>query len=153
MCFPVRSVEIGFPCFNPSTDPPDSDFGIGDLPPTVTGVGSAGFRAGSAGLGGWVGYRVWLDTPTLIFHLFLFLFLDFFWTTCSHLPHLTPTTHLTNISTLFGRPSLIFHLFLFLFFSLKHTPLYHFHTLPPIPPCHHLHHHFSDNVIRKSLRT
>ena len=63
LCFPVGSVEIGFPCFNPSTDPPDSDFGSGDPPPTVTGVGSAGSRSGSAGLGGWVGYRIWLDTP------------------------------------------------------------------------------------------
>ena len=60
MCFPVGSVEIGFPCFIPSTDPPDSDFGIGDPPPIVTDVGSAG----SGGLGGWVRYRVWLDTPT-----------------------------------------------------------------------------------------
>ena len=77
---------------------------------------------------------------------------DFIWTTCAHLPHLTPTTHLTNISILFGRPSLISYLFLFLFFSLKHTPLYHSHPLPLVPPCHHLHHLFSGNVIGKSLR-
>ena len=63
VCFPVGSVEIGFPCFNPSTDPPSSDFGIWDPPPTVTGVGSDGSRSESAGLAGWVGYRVWLDTP------------------------------------------------------------------------------------------
>ena len=66
--FPVGSVEIGFPCFNPSTDPPSSDFGIWDPPPTVTGVGSDGSRSGSAGLAGWVGYRVWLDTPTQRHH-------------------------------------------------------------------------------------
>ena len=44
---------------------------------------------------------------------------DIFWTTCTHLPHLTPTTHLTNLSTLFGRPSLSSHLFSF-FFSQTH---------------------------------
>ena len=40
MCFLVKSVEIDFPCSNPSTNPPVLDFGIRDLPPTVTGVGS-----------------------------------------------------------------------------------------------------------------
>ena len=31
---------------------------------TVAGVGSDGFQAGSARLGGLVGFRVWLDTLT-----------------------------------------------------------------------------------------
>ena len=45
-------LKIGFPCFNPSTDPPVLGFGSRDPPPTVAGVGSAGSRSGSAG---WVG--------------------------------------------------------------------------------------------------
>ena len=45
-------LKIGFPCFNPSTDPPVSGFGSRDPPPTVVDVGSVGSRSGSAGLGG-----------------------------------------------------------------------------------------------------
>ena len=48
---------------------------------------------------------------------------------------------------LFGWPSLSSHLFSF-FFS-QTLP----HTLPLIPPCHHLHRHFSGNVTRKSIGT
>ena len=61
--FPVKLVEIGFPCSNLSNDPPVLDFGIEDSPPTVAGIRSAGSQAELAGLGGWVGYQVWLDTP------------------------------------------------------------------------------------------
>ena len=64
MCFPMGSVEIGFPCSNPSTDPPVLDFGIEDPLQTVADVRSTGSRAGSARLGRWVGYRVRLDTPS-----------------------------------------------------------------------------------------
>ena len=61
--FRSGQLKIGFPCSNPSTDLPVSGFGIGELPPTVAGVGSNDFRYGSVGLGGWVSWRVWLDTP------------------------------------------------------------------------------------------
>ena len=56
-------LKIGFSCSNPSTNPPVSGFMGGAPPPTVTGVKSAGFRAGSARLGGLVGFRGCLDTP------------------------------------------------------------------------------------------
>ena len=52
--FRSGQLKIGFPCSNPSTDLPVSGFGIGELPPTVAGVGSNDFRYGSVGLGGWV---------------------------------------------------------------------------------------------------
>ena len=57
-------LKIGFSCSNPSTDPPVSSFLGGDPLPTIADVGSDSFQAGSAGLGGLVGFRVWLDTPT-----------------------------------------------------------------------------------------
>ena len=41
-----------------------SVFGGGDPSPTVTGIESAGFRVGPGGLGGWVGFRVPVDTPS-----------------------------------------------------------------------------------------
>ena len=51
-------LKIGFSCSNPSTDPPVSGF-LGEDPlPTIADVGSDGFQAGSAGLGGLVGFRV-----------------------------------------------------------------------------------------------
>ena len=53
---------MGFEEANPPSDLPKSVFGGGDLSPTVTGVGLADFRVG---LGGWVGFRVLMDTPTL----------------------------------------------------------------------------------------
>ena len=39
-------------------------FGGGDLSPTVTGIESASFQVGPGGLGGWVGSRVPVDTPS-----------------------------------------------------------------------------------------
>ena len=56
----IRSgrLNIGFSTSNPPTDPPFSGSGSRDPPPTVTGVGSAGYRAGSDGWGGWVGFRI-----------------------------------------------------------------------------------------------
>ena len=56
-------MKIGFSCSNPSIDPPISGFLGGDPLPTVAGIRSDGFQAGSARLGGLVGFRVWLDTP------------------------------------------------------------------------------------------
>ena len=60
----VSSVGSGFEEENPPSDSPKSVFGEGDPSPTVTGVGLVGFRVGSDGLGGWVGSRVGMDTPT-----------------------------------------------------------------------------------------
>ena len=57
-------LKIGFSCSNPSTDPSVSGFLGGDPLPSVAGVRSDGFQAGSGGLGGLVGFRVWLDTPS-----------------------------------------------------------------------------------------
>ena len=62
----VSSVGSGFEEENPPSDSPKSVFGEGDPSPTVTGVGLVGFRVGSDGLGGWVGSRVGMDTPTYI---------------------------------------------------------------------------------------
>ena len=59
----VGSGISGFDEENPPSDPPKSVFGDGDPFPTVTGVGSAGFRVGPGGLDGWVGSRVPVDTP------------------------------------------------------------------------------------------
>ena len=56
-------LKIGFSCLNPSTDPPVLGFGGGDLPSTIASIGLNGSRAGSARLGGLIGFRVWLDTP------------------------------------------------------------------------------------------
>ena len=53
-------MKIDFSCLNPSTDPPISGFMGGDLSPTVAGIG---FRAGSGGSDGLVGFRVCLDIP------------------------------------------------------------------------------------------
>ena len=41
-----------------------SGFGGGDPSPTVTSIESASFRVGPGGLGGWVGSRVPVDTPS-----------------------------------------------------------------------------------------
>ena len=60
----VGSGISGFEEENPLSDPPKSVFGEGDPFPTVTGVGLVGFRVGPGGLGGWVGSRVGMDTPT-----------------------------------------------------------------------------------------
>ena len=56
-------LKIGFSCSNPSTDLPVSGFMGGDPLSTVVGVRLANFWAGSARLGGSVGFRVCLDTP------------------------------------------------------------------------------------------
>ena len=79
--------------------------------------------------------------------------LDFFGFPCA-LPN--PTTHHSFFThpliSLTGSSLLISFLFFFFFHFLYHSsPLPH--TLPPVPPCHHLHHHFSSNVIGKSLGT
>ena len=49
---------------NPPSDPPKSVFGGGDRSSTDTGVESTGFRVEPGGLGGWVGFRVPVDTPS-----------------------------------------------------------------------------------------
>ena len=54
--FRLGRLKIGFPCSNPSTNSPVSGFGGEDSLLTIIGIGLAG-------LGGWVGWRVWLDTP------------------------------------------------------------------------------------------
>jgi len=61
----VRSGFFGFWGENPPIDPPFLGSGGGDLPPTATGIGSIGSRAGSDELGRWVGSRFLLDTPGL----------------------------------------------------------------------------------------
>ena len=63
----VSSVGLGISGFeeeNPPSDPSKLVFGGGDPSPTVTGVGSASFRVGPSGLGGWVSSRVPMDTPS-----------------------------------------------------------------------------------------
>ena len=60
----VRSGFFGFWGENPPTDPSLLGSGGRDPSPTVIDVGSAGSRAGSDGLGGWVGSWFLLDTPT-----------------------------------------------------------------------------------------
>ena len=63
----VSSVGSGISSFdqeNLPSDLPKSIFGGGDPSPTVTGIESAGFRVGPGGLGGWVGFRVPVDTPS-----------------------------------------------------------------------------------------
>ena len=59
----VGSGSSGFGEENPSSDPPESVLRGEDPPPTVTGVGSAGFRVGPNGLNGWVGFRFLVDSP------------------------------------------------------------------------------------------
>ena len=63
----VGSGISGFEEENLPSDPPKSVFGEGDPSPTVTGVGLVGFRVGPGGLGGRVGFRVGMDTPSLMF--------------------------------------------------------------------------------------
>ena len=63
----VSSVGLGISGFeeeNPLADPSKSVFGGGDPSPIITGVGSASFRVGPSGLGGWVSSRVPMDTPS-----------------------------------------------------------------------------------------
>ena len=55
---------MGFEEENPSSDLPKSVFGGGDLSSTITSVGSAYFWVDQGGLGGWVGFRVLMDTPS-----------------------------------------------------------------------------------------
>ena len=62
---PVGSGFSDFGRENPPTDPPVTGSGGGEPPPTVTGVGSDGFRAGSDGFFGWVGCRVSVDSPII----------------------------------------------------------------------------------------
>ena len=59
----VGSGSSGFGEENPSSDPPESVLRGEDPPPTVTGVGSAGFRVGLDGLNGWVDFRFLVDSP------------------------------------------------------------------------------------------
>ena len=56
--FQSGQLKIGFPCSNPSINPSISGFGSEDPSQIVASVESASSRAGSAGLGGWVEYRV-----------------------------------------------------------------------------------------------
>ncbi|XP_050248791.1 uncharacterized protein LOC126696049 [Quercus robur] len=79
--------------------------------------------------------------------------------TClSQLPHLTPlpTTHFHLSLTLFDRlltsPYFSFLSFSSFAFSVEHSSSL-LQTLPLVPPCHHLHHHFPGNVTGKSLGT
>ena len=61
----VSSVGSGSSSFgeeNPPCDPPKSVFCGEDPLPNITGVGSAGFRVGP---GGWVDFRVLMDTLNL----------------------------------------------------------------------------------------
>ena len=60
----VGSGSSGFGKGNPPSDPPKSIFKGKDPPPTVTSVGSVGFRVGSGGLGGWVSFQFPVDSPT-----------------------------------------------------------------------------------------
>ena len=59
----VGSGSSGFREENPPSDPPKSVFRGKDPPPTVTGVGSTGFRVSSSSLGGWVSFRFLVDSP------------------------------------------------------------------------------------------
>ena len=65
------------------------------------------------------------------------------------------TTHFHTIPFLsFGRSTrILYSCFLFHLLTNTNTHLTILHTLPPVPLCHHLHHHFSGNVIEKSLGT
>ena len=59
----VRLGSSGFGKGNPPSDPPKSVFQDKDPPPTITGVGSAGFWVGPGCLGGWIGFRFLMDSP------------------------------------------------------------------------------------------
>ena len=60
----VGSDSSGFGKGNPPSDSPKSIFQGKDPLPTVTGVGSTGFRVGPGGLDGWVGFRFQVDSPS-----------------------------------------------------------------------------------------
>ena len=60
----VGSGISGFEEENPPSDLPKSVFGGRDPSPTITGVGSVGFRVSPGGLGRWVGSWVGVDTPS-----------------------------------------------------------------------------------------
>ena len=62
----VRSGFFGFWGENLPIDPPFSGSGGGDPPPIVIGVKLASSRVVSDELGGWVGSRFLLDTPSAI---------------------------------------------------------------------------------------
>ena len=47
--FQSSRLKIGFPCFNPSTEPLISGFGIGEPPSTVTGIESDSYQSGLGG--------------------------------------------------------------------------------------------------------
>ena len=63
----VGSGISGFEEENPPSDSPKSVFVVGDPSPTVIGVRLVGFRFGPGGLGGWVGSRVGMDTPSFVY--------------------------------------------------------------------------------------
>ena len=67
----VGSGSSGFGKGNPLSDPPKSVFQGKDPSPTVTDVGSAGFRVGPSSLGGWVSFRFLVDSPKMC------IFIDF----------------------------------------------------------------------------
>ena len=59
----VRSGSSGFGEENPPSDPPKLVFRGKDLPPTVIGVGLAGFWVGPVGLGRWISFWFLVDSP------------------------------------------------------------------------------------------
>ena len=71
----VGSGSSGFGEENPSSNPPKSGLRGEDPPPTVTSVGSAGFRVDPDGLNEWVGFRFLVDSPT---YVIFFLIIKFF---------------------------------------------------------------------------
>ena len=67
----VGSVEIGFRCKDPPTDPPESGLGFGNCRRPVTGVRLGGFRTNHFqirlfGMVGWVGSTGDLDSPSCV---------------------------------------------------------------------------------------
>ena len=61
----VKSGSSGFGKGNPPSDLPKLVFHGEDPLPTVTGVRSTDFQISSGGLGGWVGFRFLMDSPTV----------------------------------------------------------------------------------------
>ena len=64
----VSSVGSGSSGFGKGNSPPDlpkSVFHGKDLPPTVIGIESAGFRVGPGDLGKWVGFQFLVDNPNM----------------------------------------------------------------------------------------
>ena len=61
----VGSGSSGFGKGNSPSNPPKSVFHGEDPPPTVTGVELASFRVGPGGLGKWVGFQFFVDSPNM----------------------------------------------------------------------------------------